>query len=82
MSTFAAELRRLTQHCNFGAALEDMIRDRFVCGINDGVIQHRLLAMKDLKLADALATALLIEAADRDAQELQSALALVLLILQ
>ena len=60
------------QHCNFGTALEDMIRDCFVCGINGGVIQRQLLAMKYLKLADALPTALLIEAADRNTQELQS----------
>ena len=67
------------QYCNFGTALEDMIRDRFVRGINSlgsavnyGVIQRRLLAMKNFKLADTLATTLLIEAADRNAQELQS----------
>ena len=57
-------------NAGFGTALEDMIRDPFVCNINNGVIQRRLLTMK---LADALATVLLIEAADRSAQELQSA---------
>ena len=32
VSTYVAELRRRTEHCNFGTSLEDMIRDRLVCG--------------------------------------------------
>ena len=37
MSTYVAELRRLSQHCEFGASLDDMLRDRLVCGISDTV---------------------------------------------
>ncbi len=33
VSTIVAELRRLSQNCEFAQSLEDMLRDRFVCGI-------------------------------------------------
>ena len=44
IATFVAELRSLSEYCNFGALLDDMIRDRLVCGVNDAAIQKRLLA--------------------------------------
>ena len=43
MSTYVSELRSLAEHCNFGAMLDLMLRDRLVCGINDDAIQRRLL---------------------------------------
>ena len=33
VADFVAELRRLAEDCNFGTALERMLRDRIVCGI-------------------------------------------------
>ena len=39
VATYVAELRSLTEFCNFGASLEEMIRDRLVCGINDSSLQ-------------------------------------------
>uniref|UniRef100_A0A3Q1FDP4 Tick transposon n=1 Tax=Acanthochromis polyacanthus TaxID=80966 RepID=A0A3Q1FDP4_9TELE len=53
--SFLAELRRLTEHCGFGAAMDDMIRDRLVCGINDDCMQRRILAEPDDKLTLARA---------------------------
>ena len=47
------ELRKLTEHCNFGESLPEMLRDRLVCGINDKKIQRRLLAERDLTLKKA-----------------------------
>ena len=45
ISTFCAELRSLAEHCNFeDAALENMLRDRLVCGIADRAMQQRLLS--------------------------------------
>ena len=44
VSTYVSELRSLAEHCNFGATLDLMLRDRLVCGINDDAIQRRLLA--------------------------------------
>ena len=49
MSTFVAELRALAEFCNFGDSLDDMIRDRIVCGIMNGKIQQKLLAEKPIR---------------------------------
>nr|XP_023665672.1 LOW QUALITY PROTEIN: uncharacterized protein K02A2.6-like [Paramormyrops kingsleyae] len=43
VANFVAELRQLSEHCDFGAVLDDMLRDRLVCGVNDDAIQRRLL---------------------------------------
>ena len=32
ISVFLAELRRLSEHCEFGSTLDEMLRDRIVCG--------------------------------------------------
>lgn len=40
IATFVAELRRLSEHFNFGRTLDDMLRDRLVCGISDGTLQR------------------------------------------
>lgn len=47
VTSFVADLRRLTEHCDFGTTLDDMIRDRLVCGINDDRIQRRLSEADD-----------------------------------
>ena len=49
-----AELRSLARYCKFGASLNDLLRDRIVCGINDENIQRLLLAEKTLTLDSAL----------------------------
>ena len=33
VAQYIAALRRLSEHCNYGTVLEDMLRDRLVCGI-------------------------------------------------
>ena len=78
VSTYVAELRKLSEHCNFGTALNDMLRDRLVCGIADQRIQCRLLAEPDLTFAKAMELAHAAEAAyrntralDREAQSIQ-----------
>ncbi len=48
IETYVSELRSLSESCNFGEVLEDMIRDRIVCGVNGEMIQKQLLA--ELKL--------------------------------
>ena len=40
IATFVVELRALGQTCGFGDSLEDMIRDRLVCGVKDERIQR------------------------------------------
>ena len=46
VAKFTAELQRLSEHCEFGAVLSDMLRDRLVIGIMNDRIQQRLLAEK------------------------------------
>lgn len=34
VAQFVAVLKRLSEHCEFDAHLEDVLRDRFACGLN------------------------------------------------
>ena len=45
IATYVAELRKIAEHCDFGAVLSDMLRlrDRLVCGTVHKGIQRRLL---------------------------------------
>ena len=64
ISTYVAELRKLSEHCNFGTTLNDMLRNRLVCGVGDQRIQRRLLAEPDLTFRfPAVLTLTLLEAA-------------------
>ena len=71
VAAFVAELKRLSEHCAFGDALQDMLRDRLVCGIHDQRTQRRLLAETDLTLQKAFDVAQAIESADSQVKELQ-----------
>ena len=68
---FLAELRNLARHCDYGRNLDDMLRDRLVCGINDGKIQRRLLAEKELTLKRTWEIIQAMESADKYADDLQ-----------
>ena len=72
VATFVSELRSLAEFCNFGGALEDMLRDRIVCGINDTAIQRRLLAEAKLSFAKAIELAQGMETAAQNVKQLQS----------
>ena len=72
VSTFVAHLRALLEHCEFGDTLEDMLRDRLVCGIADSRMQRAMLAESKLKFARAFELAQTMESADRDTRKLQS----------
>ena len=71
LSQFVAELRHLSEHCKFEASLDDMLRDRLVCGIRDVRVQRRLLAEPELEFKKAFELAQAAEAADSDAKVLQ-----------
>ena len=75
VADFVAALRRLAEHCQFNDMLQEMLRDRFVCGINNSVIQKRLLAEPDLTLTKAISVAQAAEIADTGVKELQSSTA-------
>ena len=68
IATFIAELRRLAKHCQFDQTLDEMLRDRLVCGIADSRVQRRLLAEPDLT---ALELAQAQEMAEKGMQQLQ-----------
>ena len=57
VTSYVSELRSIAKRCNFSATLETMLRDRIVCGINDAVIQRRLLSEKELTFKSALEVA-------------------------
>ncbi len=67
-----AVLRVLAEHCSYGASLNDMLRDRIVCGINHDKIQQRLLAEKDLSCAKTLELANSIEAAEKGSRDIKN----------
>ena len=68
VAAYIAELRKLTEYCNFGETLPEMLRDRLLCGINDKTIQRRLLAERELTLKKAEEIALGEELAARRAR--------------
>ena len=57
IAAFVADQCSLAEFCNFGALLEDMLRDRLVCGVNNSKIQWALLSEKTLTWAKALEVA-------------------------
>ena len=72
MADYVAELRRLATTCEFGAFLDDALRDKFVCGLQKENIQRRLLAEADLELKKALELAQGMEAAEKGSKEIQA----------
>ena len=73
IAKFVAELRQLSEFCDFGETLSDMLRDRLVCGIGDTRIQRRLLAEPELTFQKALTLSQAMELADRHTKDLQVA---------
>ena len=73
IAQYVAALRELAEHCNCGASLPVMLRDRLVCGVEHAGITKKLLAEKEgLTYAKAYETALSIEAAEKDTQTFKS----------
>ena len=68
---YVAELRKLSEHCDFKANLSDALWDRLVCGIKKENVQKRLLSESDLKLEKAIEVATVMETAAKDAVKLQ-----------
>ena len=70
VAQFVAELRRLLEHCAFQDTLDDMLRDRLVCGIKDSRVQRRLLSETDLTFKKAFELAQASEVAEKNARDL------------
>ncbi|KAM7311138.1 uncharacterized protein ISCGN_008045 [Ixodes scapularis] len=54
VSDFIASLRKLADSCDFKTVLNDMLRDRLVCGINNDLMQTRLLEDAELTFEKAV----------------------------
>ena len=70
IAVFVAQLRKIAEHCDYGAVLSDMLRDRLVCGTSNKGIQRRLLLQADLTFDRAMEIALAAEAAEKDLERL------------
>ena len=73
IATFVSELKKLSEYCEFGESLDEMIRDRLVCGIADERWQRRMLSEPKLDFKKAFELAQAMEAAERNVRDLQSA---------
>ena len=71
VATYIAELQHLSEHCEFGSTLNEMLHDRLVCGVKEPKIQRRLLAEPDLSFDKAFERALAAKSADKNAKDLQ-----------
>ena len=54
MNEFVIQLQRLARTCDFGAFIDEALRDHLVCGLQNGETQKKLLAESDLSLQKAV----------------------------
>lgn len=71
LADYLAELRRLSEHCEF-TDLEEMLLDRLICGMRDERLQRRLLADADLTFKKVKDAALADESAYKNISELKA----------
>ena len=64
IADFDAALRKIVLNCEFGATLEESLRDRFVCGLQHEATQRRLLSEPALTYQKAFEIAKAMETAD------------------
>ena len=69
--TYVAEIKKLSEHCEFGTALNDSLRDRFVCKLHHESIQKRLLVKTSLTFEKAPKLVVPMETAMKDSVELR-----------
>ena len=68
VTKYLAELRKLTLNCDFKDFLDQALRYRFVCGLQNNSIRRRLLAERKLTLKPAIELAKAMENADLETQ--------------
>ncbi|KAJ8023976.1 hypothetical protein HOLleu_36568 [Holothuria leucospilota] len=72
VAEYVADLRRIAEYCEYGDKLEEMLRDRIVCGVKDIRTQRRLLSETTLDFKKALETAKAMETAAKHSKDLQN----------
>ena len=70
ISEFVAELRHLSNGCEFADTLDKMLRDRLVLGVNDEALQQRLLEESALTFESAFEKCQAWDAARNNAKEI------------
>ena len=65
----------LSEHYDFQNTLEEMLRDRLVCGINNETIQRMLLAESSLDFKKSMKLAISMETALKNARDSTSKIA-------
>ena len=68
---YVAKWRRLTTHCKYGAHLDEALRYRLLCGLQNDTIQKKVLSEVDLTLARAMEIVQGMEAAEKNARSLK-----------
>ena len=72
IAVYVSALRKQGEHCGYGDPLNEMIRDRLVCGLNNDTIQTRLLAEKELTFERTFEIAQSIEAAEKNSKVIKN----------
>ena len=72
ISVYLAQVRKMAQHFRYGETLEDMLRDRLVCGCGDKCLQYKFLADPELTFEKDVALAKSNETAERGTKDLSS----------
>ena len=75
IAVYVAELRKIAEYCEYGGVLNEMLRDRLVCGTSNKGIQRRLLQQAELTFDKAMEMAQAAEAAEKDSERLTGATA-------
>ena len=73
VADYVAALREIAQHCEYKDSLQDLLRDKLVCGVNHKGITNRVLAEKKLTYDKAMELTQAIESAERDTKQLKAA---------
>ena len=69
---FFVHLRQLSEHCQFGDSLNDMMMDRLICGCNSDCLRHQLLAKSPPpKFEEVLALAQAFESVEWNTKDMQ-----------
>ena len=71
IAAYVAQLCQLAEHCEYGTTLNDMLRDRVVCGVDDLRIQRCLLAEPQLTFDKTFEIAMASESAEKNVKDLQ-----------
>ena len=70
VAAYVAELKHLGEYCKYGDKLNEMVRDRLVCGVNDICIQNCLFQESKLTYDKAFELAQSIKVAAKNAADL------------